>query len=103
MSQYKPGTRLRSAVCATEVVVIAAPPADIALTCGGAPLLAEGEQASLGAALDADAVGGTLLGKRYANASGELELLCVKLGQGSLACDGVALLVKGAKPLPSSD
>ena len=41
MSQYKPGARLRSAVCATEVVVIAAPARDIVLSCGGAPLLGE--------------------------------------------------------------
>ena len=30
MSQYKPGVRLRSAVCTTEVIVIAAPAGDIA-------------------------------------------------------------------------
>ena len=102
MSQYKPGTRLRSAVCTTEVVVIAAPAGDIALSCGGAPLLAEGETAA-GVALDAAAAQGTLLGKRYTNEAGKLELLCVKPGQGSLASGGVALVVKGAKPLPSSD
>jgi len=54
-------------------------------------------------ALDTAAAQGTLLGKRYTNESGELELLCVKPGSGSLAADGVALVVKGAKPLPSSD
>jgi hypothetical protein len=103
MSQYKPGARLRSAVCATEVVVIAVPGGDIALTCGGAPLLAEGETAAAGAALDSAAAQGSLLGKRYTNDSGKLELLCVKPGAGSLAADGVPLVVKGAKPLPSSD
>ena len=55
MSQYKPGVRLRSAVCTTEVVVIAAPLADITLSCGGAPLLAEGDAAAAGVALDAAA------------------------------------------------
>ncbi|MEZ5502338.1 MAG: hypothetical protein R3E50_06655 [Halioglobus sp.] len=81
MSQYQPGTRLRSAVCTTEVVVIAAPAAEIALTCGGAPLLAEGETAAAGAEPDAAAAGGTLLGKRYTNEAGTLELLCVKPGK----------------------
>ncbi len=103
MSQYKPGVRLRSAVCATEVVVIAAPRGDIAVSCGGAPLLGEGETAAPGMALDATAARGTLLGKRYTNGSGGLELLCVKPGAGSLAADSVAMVVKGAKPLPSSD
>jgi hypothetical protein len=103
MPQYKPGTRMRSAVCATEVVVIAAPKEDIVLSCGGAPLLEEGEAAPAGVALDASAAEGTQLGKRYTNEAGSLELLCVKRGEGSLACAGVALQIKGAKPLPSSD
>jgi hypothetical protein len=103
MAQYKPGVRLRSAVCNTEVVVIAVPASDIALSCGGALMLGEGEAATAGMALDANAAQGTLLGKRYSNESGTLELLCVKPGEGSLAAEGVALAVKGAKPLPSSD
>lgn len=103
MPQYKAGTRLRSAVCATEVVVIAAPAEDIVLTCGGAPLLAEGESAPPGVALVTAAGEGALLGKRYTNEAGTLELLCVKRGEGVLSCAGVALQIKGAKPLPSSD
>jgi len=103
MSHYKPGARLRSAVCTTEVVVIAAPAADVTLNCGGSPLLAEGEAAPDSVTLDTSAAAGTLMGKRYTDESGKLELLCVKPGQGSLASGGVALVVKGAKPLPSSD
>jgi hypothetical protein len=103
MAQYKPGVRLRSAVCTTEVVVIAVPAGEITLSCGGVRMLGEGEAASSGVALDASAAQGTLLGKRYSNESGTLELLCVKPGEGALAADGVALAVKGAKPLPSSD
>ncbi|MDE0950875.1 MAG: hypothetical protein OSA45_06370 [Halioglobus sp.] len=103
MSQYKPGARLRSAVCATEVVVIAAPDNSVALNCGGAPLLLEGEQVGEGLQLEASAAEGTQLGKRYTNETGDLELLCVKPGEGTLAAEGVALVQKGAKPLPSSD
>jgi hypothetical protein len=103
MGQYKPGARLRSAVCTTEVVIVAAPPQEIDLSCGGVALLAEGEAAPAGATLDACAAEGTLMGKRYTDESGKLELLCVKPGAGLLAVSGVALTVKGAKPLPSSD
>ncbi len=47
--------------------------------------------------------GGTLMGKRYVDADGAYELLCVKPGKGSLGVDGVALVTKDAKPLPASD
>jgi hypothetical protein len=103
MSEYKPGERLRSAVCASEVVVIAAPAQDLILGCGGAPMLGEGEEGGASLLLDPNAGEGTQLGKRYTNESGELELLCVKPGEGSLVVDGTALVLKGAKPLPSSD
>lgn len=101
--QTKAGTRLRSAVCDTEVMVIAAPPEGIELTCGGAPMLDIAQARPEGAAPAEDAKGGTLMGKRYVNEDGSLELLCTKPGQGSLAVAGTALTVKGAKPLPSSD
>ena len=68
-----------------------------------APVLAPGAEPRGGASLAPDASGGTQLGKRYVNAEGDLELLCTKPGKGSLACDGVALSIKGAKPLPASD
>ena len=102
MSQYKPGVRLHSAVCTTEVVVIAAPAGDIVLSCGGALLLEEGEEAVAGATLE-NTGEGTQLGKRYTDEAAELELLCVKPGEGALAANNVALIIKGAKPLPSSD
>jgi hypothetical protein len=89
MPQIKPGTRLRSAVCATEVMVVAAPK--------------DSAEPAAGASLDPDAAGGTQLGKRYVNEKGDLELLCTKPGEGSLACGGAAMTIKGAKPLPSSD
>ena len=103
MAQLKPGTRLRSAVCATEVMVVAAPKGDVLVTCGGAPMLPPDAPPPAGGAPAGPAAAGTLLGKRYANEAGDLELLCTKPGQGSLACDGKPLAVKGAKPLPSSD
>jgi len=103
MAEIKPGTRMRSAVCDTELMVIAVPAGDPEITCGGAALIAMGDDAPAGAALSPDASEGTQLGKRYVNEAGDLELLCTKPGKGSLACDGAPLTIKGAKPLPASD
>lgn len=44
-----------------------------------------------------------LVGKRYADERGAIELLCTKGGKGSLALNGAVLVVKQAKALPSSD
>lgn len=95
----KPGTRLKSAACDTEVMVIKTGGGQI--ECGGAPM-AEAKPAEA-AELSADHANGTLMGKRYVDADGKYELLCVKPGKGSLSVDGVALSVKDAKPLPASD
>jgi hypothetical protein len=46
---------------------------------------------------------GTLLGKRYADEELGLELLCSQAGEGALTIGDQPLLIKGAKPLPSSD
>lgn len=104
MSVLKAGSRLRSAVCSTEVMVVAAPKEAAAeVCCGGAPLIAIGDSPSDGAKPDADHAEGTQIGKRYVNEAGDLEVLCTKPGEGSLSVGGVALTIKGAKPLPSSD
>lgn len=96
----KPGTKLKSAVCDTEVMVIrAGRPAVIA--CGGAPMVEERTGAA--GEIDPAFAEGTKIGKRYQDAEGAFELLCVKAGKGSLSADGVALVPKDAKPLPSSD
>jgi hypothetical protein len=99
----KAGSRWRSAVCSTEVMVIMAPENDLHLTCGGAPLIELGTEPPPGATLSPEAQGGSQIGKRYVNEAGDLELLCTKPGEGSLAADGKPLAIKGAKPLPSSD
>ncbi len=95
----KPGTKLKSAVCDTEVMVIRG--SGIVAECGGSPMAAErpAERAAMSPAF----AEGTKIGKRYVDAAGTVELLCVKPGQGSLSIAGVALLLKDAKPLPSSD
>jgi hypothetical protein len=101
--KLKAGTRVKSAVCATEVMVIQAPDADVDLRCGGAPMLAMSEQAAPGGSVAASASAGTQIGKRYVNAEATLELLCTKPGKGSLAAGDALLVLKEAKPLPASD
>jgi hypothetical protein len=103
MAQLSVGTRLRSAVCSTEVMVVAAPEGDIELTCGGAPMIGMDEDPPAGGSVAADAAEGTAMGKRYTNEAGDLEVLCTKAGDGSLGAGGEALAQKDAKALPSSD
>ena len=102
MAVLKAGTRLRSAVCTTEIMIVAAPKEEVELTCGGAPVVEIGAEPSGGSIAD-DAKQGTQIGKRYVNEAGDLEVLCTKPGEGSLGANGALLVVKGAKPLPSSD
>ena len=103
MTELKAGTRLRSAVCTTEVMVIAATVAELELTCGGAAMIGISEPPAEGGSVDPGHADGTLLGKRYPNEAGDLELLCTKPGDGSLAVKSEPLVLKEAKPLPSSD
>jgi len=101
--KLRPGQKLRSAVCEAQVVVVKAPADEVVLGCGGAPLLDDGQEADGQAALDPSLGDGPLLGKRYADDDLGLELLCTRAGTGALTVDGRPLLIKGAKPLPSSD
>ena len=96
----KPGQRLHSTVCDTEVVVVKAV-SGVELTCGGAPMAtARGDLAGTPAA---GHDGGSVLGKRYEDGETGLEVLCVKPGPSSVAVDGRVLNLKAAKALPSSD
>lgn len=101
--QLRPGLRLESATCDTQVVVVKAPKdvSDIDVRCGGAPMREVGTGGDpVAMTTDGDA---TLLGKRYADDELGLELLCTQGGAGALSVGDTPLLVKGAKPLPSSD
>lgn len=101
MAELRPGARFQSTVCATEVIVVKGTgPAE--LSCGGAAMVAAGSAERTGEP-DADASGGTLLGKRYGDPDETVELLCTKAGAGSMALSGAPLAVKVTKPLPASD
>jgi len=107
--KVKPGTRLRSVVCETEVIVVRAPVGDVSLRCGGQAMVLI-ERSSLGvhrrsatSEIEPGLAGGTLLGKRYVAEGSGLEVLCTKSGLGTLSLNESPLMVKASKPLPSSD
>ena len=98
--ELKPGTRLQSVTCDTQVIVVRAAAGDVDLRCGGAPMVTVGTEADRSdpaAGFDS----GTAMGKRYA--ADALELLCTKPGSGTLSVGDEPIGEKDAKPLPSSD
>lgn len=101
--ELKAGTRLRSAVCAAEFVAVKAPAGELDLRCGGHPVLASDQEQPGGLDVVAGFDQGLLIGKRYTDESGELEVLCTKAGPSSLSLGDELLHLKDAKPLPSSD
>lgn len=101
MLEIKPGMRLKSAVCAGQAMVVKA--IDVTITCGGVPMLAMDDAGDGGADPDPEHMYKCLMGKRYVNEEGSLELLCVKAGDGSFGYDGQMLMGKETKKLPSSD
>lgn len=99
----KPGTRLFSAVCSTELITVKAPAGEVELTIGGVPPVASATERDEGAAVADGHGGGVAMGKRYVDEGGTLELLCTKAGDGVPAINGEVLQLKDAKPLPASD
>jgi len=99
----KPGARLRSVTCTTEVVVVRGSAELTDLRCGGHPMVDIGEADPETFEVTAPFDAGSLVGKRYVNEDESIEVLCTKPGSGSLSIADDALAVKGAKPLPASD
>lgn len=101
MLEIKPGMRLKSVVCSGEAMVIKGN--GVTLTCGGEPMIAHTDTAAGTAQANPKHMFKCLIGKRYVNADGTVELLCVKAGEGSFGADGEMLMGKETKKLPSSD
>jgi hypothetical protein len=99
----KPGSRWKSAVCDTEVVVVRAVKEPAQLECGGHAMVAHNTEKPAGLAIAPDFAAGTQPGKRFADEVSGLEILCTKGGAGSLSIDGRAIGAKEAKKLPASD
>jgi hypothetical protein len=102
MIVLKPGTRLRSVTCTTEVIVVRGS-RDADVRCGGVPMVDMASDRGSEGAPAAPFDQGTAMGKRYVDDGATLELLCTKPGAGSLSFGEAPLVVKGAKPLPASD
>lgn len=99
----KPGKRLFSPVCSAEFIVVRAPGSDAEITIGGRPAMDDSQGGDrAGSAVDGHD-GGVLLGKRYVDEAGSIELLCTKAGDGVPALNGEVLDIKAAKALPASD
>jgi hypothetical protein len=86
-----------------QIMVLRVPPGALDLGCGGHPMCELTETIAAPGAPSIDFDGETLIGKRYVDAGESMEFLCTKGGVGILSVDGVALAVKQAKALPSSD
>lgn len=97
---YKPGTKLTSTVCKTQIMALRVPSEELGISCGGAPMQI-GEPDALGEMSGENS--GTLVGKRYTDADETMEFLCTRGGDGSIAIEGYVIDVKAAKKLPSSD
>ena len=101
--ELKPGSRWKSAVCDTEVVVVRPPKSEISLECGGYDLIPHSADKPEGKTLAPDFAGGSQMGKRYADDETGVEVLCTKAGAGSLTIGGRTIGAKDAKKLPASD
>lgn len=99
----KPGSRWKSAVCATEIVVVRPPKAAASLECGGYPMIAHAAEKPEGKAVADGFDGGTQAGKRFADPDTGMEVLCTKAGAGTLTIEGREIGAKEAKKLPASD
>lgn len=98
--QLKPGLKLNSVVSGAQVIVVRAPGGDVDVRCGGQPMVRGDAPVNAESRADGDAL---VIGKRYSDASGALELLCTKPGPGALSLGDEPLAIKAAKPLPASD
>jgi hypothetical protein len=102
--KLKPGTRLRSQVDATEIIVVRSRADDIEVACGGQPMIDVAAEPEPGLGATGDTDGGTQLGKRYTlGGDAAIELLVTKPGEHGLSIDGTPVVLKEAKPLPASD
>ncbi|MEU4312929.1 hypothetical protein [Nocardia sp. NPDC024068] len=99
----KTGTRLRSQVCDTQVIIVRAADSLDDLRAGGVPMVPlEGGAAAVEGGPQEGFADGNLIGKRYVDDSGA-EVLVTKAGAGTLSVGGTPLSIKEAKPLPASD
>lgn len=99
----KSGTRLRSQVCDTQVIIVRAADSLDDLRAGGVPMVPlEGAAPAAEGSPQEGFADGNLIGKRYVDDAGA-EVLVTKAGAGTLSVGSTPLSIKEAKPLPASD
>lgn len=98
----KNGTRLKSQVCETQIIVVRSSEALDDLRAGGAPMIPVTDEVDASLTLDESLSSGAQMGKRYVDDAGA-EVLVTKAGAGSLSVGSTPLTIKEAKPLPASD
>lgn len=103
MADIKPGMRVKSAVCTTEVMIVKATADNLDIRCGGEPVVEMTVEGNSGADIATEFAGGTQVGKRYVNEDETIEILCTKAGEGMLSQGDTVLELKESKALPSSD
>jgi hypothetical protein len=101
-NMIKNGTRLRSQVCDTQVIVVRSADSLDELRCGGQPMSTLDAELPVGGTPDPAFADGSAMGKRYVDEGGA-EVLVTKAGAGSLSVGDAPLVLKEAKPLPASD
>lgn len=97
----KNGSRLKSRVDDTQVIIVRSADSLTDLRCGGVPMANLADETET-VAPSPDFTDGTTLGKRYVSADGA-EVLVTKAGTGTLSIGTTPLTVKEAQPLPASD
>jgi|SRR5271166_1552645 len=98
--QLRPGLKLNSAVSGAQVIVVRTPGGDVDIRCGGQPMVVADTAPEANATVDGEML---VIGKRYSDAGGALEVLRTKGGPGSLTVGDEPMQIKAAKPLPASD
>jgi hypothetical protein len=101
--KLKPGQRLKSAVSEAQIMVIKAPAEETRIQCAGVDMLELSAEGAAAPGPESSIEGVLQIGKRYANQTGTLELLCTKGGAGLLSSDEEVLQPRLSKQLPSSD
>lgn len=98
----KTGSRLKSQVCETQLIVVHYAESLDDLRVGGAPVVPIGDEVGSELHLDPTLSDGNVMGKRYVDDVG-VEVLVTKAGKGTLSIGTTPLTIKEAKPLPASD
>lgn len=101
--QLAPGTRLRSVVCDTQIIVVRVTDRDdVDLRCGGLPMVPLDQTVHPNGGPPTGSQG-TAIGKRYRRTELGLEVLCTNSGAGDLSVGDTSLEVEDPRSLPASD